>query len=282
MFNIYVVKTNGERELFSLKKVFESALRAGARRESALEIAEAVKRESYDSIKTSEISRLVNKRLKKDSLKSAVRFNLKRSIKELGPTGFPFEKYVCEIFKSLGFGVKINQIVPGSCILDYEIDFVAENNEMVYIGECKYRNFFNDIVDLKDSLANYARFLDILDGPYLKNEKRKGLEIKTILVTNGKFTSKALAYSDCKGIDVLGWRSPQGRGLEHLVEERGLYPVTILPSLKEYMKEVLVENQIMLVKDLVNINIAGFSAKTKLQEKDLHSLTEEARLLLGD
>jgi hypothetical protein len=282
MSNIYVLKTNGEKEIFSLKKVFESALRSGARRESALEIAKAVENESYDGVKTSEIFRQVTKRLKKDSLKSALRFNLKRSIKDLGPTGFPFEKYVCEIYRSLGFKVKINQIVPGSCILDYEIDFVAKNDKTVYVGECKYRNFFNDIVDLKDSLANYARFLDILEGPYLKNEKREGLEIKTILVTNGKFTSKALAYSDCKGIDVLGWRSPQGRGLEHLVEERGLYPVTILPSLKEYMKKVLVENQIMLVKDLVNINIAAFSAKTKLQEKDLHSLVQEANLLLGN
>jgi len=80
----------------------------------------------------------------------------------------------------------------------------------------------------------------------------------------------------------LGWRNPQNKGLEYLVEEKALYPVTILPSLKGYMKEVLVENQIMLVKDFLNIDIVGFSAKTKLQEKDLHSLMEEAKLLLGN
>jgi hypothetical protein len=282
MSNIYVVKTNGEKELFSLKKVFESALRSGAKKEFALEIAEAAKKEAYDGIKTSEIFKLVSKKLRKDSLKSSLRFNLKRSIQELGPTGFPFEKYVCEIFKSLGFEVKINQLVPGNCILDYEIDFVAKNGKTVYVGECKYRNLFGDIVDLKDSLANYARFLDILEGPYFKNEKNNGMEIKTILVTNGKFTSKAVAYSGCKGVEILGWRNPQNKGLEYLVEEKALYPVTILPSLKGYMKEVLVENQIMLVKDFLNIDIVGFSAKTKLQEKDLHSLMEEAKLLLGN
>jgi hypothetical protein len=277
---LYVIKLSGESEPFSVKKVFESALRAGAKKQEALVIAEKVKMEAYPGIKTTEIFQKVSKLLKGQSKNAELRFNLKRSIKELGPTGFPFEKYICEILKSLDFEVKINQIIPGTCIGDYEIDFISEKNGLVYLGECKYRNIFNDKVDLKDSLANYARFSDIKDGNYFKTKNYSGKEIKTILVTNGKFTQKAIDYALCKGVELLGWRYPGERGLEYLVESKKLYPITILSSTRGYVKNILAENQIMLVKEILNLDSVKFSKITGMQEKDLLPLIKEAKLLM--
>lgn len=278
----YVIKANGEKEPFSFQKIFKSAVRVGAPKQLALEIAEKIERESYPEIATSDIFKKVNKLLRERSKRSALRFNLKRGIRELGPTGFPFEKYVGEIFRSLGFKVKINHFIPGYCISNYEIDFIAEKDDLIYLGECKYRNIFSDKVDLKDALANYARFSDILNGLYFKSEKQKNTRLKTILVTNGKFTRQAINYSNCMGVDLLGWRFPKNRSLEYLVESQKLYPITILPFLKGYLKKVLVEKQLMLVKDILDIDPVKFAQKTKLQARDIFPLIKEARLLLEE
>ena len=58
--------------------------------------------------------------------------------------------------------------------------------------ECKYRNLRKGKVHSRDALANYARFLDIQKGSFFKNKK-----MKSILVTNTKFTTKVIKYSKC-------------------------------------------------------------------------------------
>ena len=276
----YVVNAQGEQEPFSFRKVFGSALRAGASKEAAWNIAAAVRKDSYPGITTSEIFKKVGELLRKQSRKSALRFNLKKSIQQLGPTGFPFEKYVCEIFKSMGFKTAVNQIIPGRCINGYEIDFIAEKENLVYLGECKYRNFFEDKVDLKDALVNFARFLDILQGPCFQARKNK--IFKTIMVSNGKFTQSAIRYSGCNKVELLGWKFPQNAGLERLVEEKSLYPITILSSLKGYIKSKLADSQLMLARDILKVDPAKLARKIDAQEKDILSLVREAELLLED
>ena len=281
MAQLYVIKADGNKEPFSADKVFRSAIRAGASRQLAQELAFKLKREAYQGITTSDIFKKVKKLLKEQSRKSALRFDLKRSIRELGPTGFPFEKYACEIFKSLGFEVKINQFISGKCVPDYEIDFVAEKENLIYIGECKYRHVFKERVDLKDALANYARFSDILSGSCFKPKIRKGVEIKTIMVSNGKFTNKAIDCSYCMGMELLGWQFPQNKGLEKIVESLELYPITILPSLRGYIKKSLVDGRLMLVRDILNADPLKIARKMGLQAKDFIPLIKEAKLLLG-
>ena len=282
MVRLTVIKVNGDKEPFSFQKVFRSAIRAGAPRQLAGEIAFKIQKEAYPGVTTSDIFRKVKKLLKQQSRRSALRFDLKKSIRELGPTGFPFEKYVGEIFNNLGFNVKINQFISGKCVSDYEVDFIAEKENLIYIGECKYRNVFKERVDLKDALANYARFSDILSGSYFKYKKGRNIKFKTMLVSNGKFTNKAINYSRCMGVDLLGWRFPGNKGLENIVESQKLYPITILPSLRGYIKKTLVGNRLMLVRDILDVDPVKFANKMRLKTKDLISLIKEAKLLITD
>ena len=217
MAYLYVINSNKERELFSFQKVYRSAKRVGASGKLALEIAKTIKREVYPGIRTSEIFKRVKNLLQQESPKAALKFNLKEGTKKLGPTGFPFEKYIGEVLKKIGFKVKINQYLPGHCISNYEIDFIAQKENLIYIGECKYRNISGDRVHSRDALANYARFLDILNGPYFKLKKYKNLKIKTMMVTNTKFTKRAENYSYCMKAELLGWRCPKNKGLEYFI-----------------------------------------------------------------
>ncbi len=280
MTSSYVINSNGEKEPFSFQKVYDSARRSGAPKELAQDIARIIKKEAYAGIKTSKIFKRIKELLQRKSPKVALRFDLKEGMRRLGPTGFPFEKYIGEILKSLGYKVKINRYLPGRCIRSYEIDFIAEKENLIYIGECKYRNLFGDRVHSSDALTNYARFLDILNGSHFRAKKYKNSAIKTMMVTNTKFTNRALDYLYCMKVNFLGWKCPPKEGLEYLIEKEKLYPITILPSLKGRLKEIFVSEKIMLAKDALKINPQRFAKKFRISAQRFYPLIKEAKILL--
>ena len=277
--SVYVINAQGEREPFSWQKVYQSARRAGASQELAKKIALIVEKEIYSGIKTDEIFKKIRRLLKKEAPCFALRFSLKEGMRKLGPTGFPFEKYVGEIFSKKGFKVRFNQYIPGFCAGPYEIDFLAQKDSLVYLGECKYRRLAGERIHLDIALANYARFMDIKKGNYFKGRK---VQVKSILATNTKFTSQVIRFSRCVGAELLGWRYPKKRGLEYLIEKEGLYPITILPSLSRFLASIFIERKMMLAKDLLRINPKRFVKETNIPENRLLSLIREAGVLLGE
>ena len=281
MPSLYVINFDGKRELFSKEKIYNSTRRAGSSKKLARRISEIIASEVYPGIKTSEIFTKVRRMLRQESPGVSLKFNLKKAMKKLGPSGFPFEKFVGATFSRWGFKVKLNQQIPGLCCV-HEIDFLAEKDNLFYIGECKYRNLPGGRIHSKDALANYARFLDIKKGNFLNKKNYQKLRIKSLLVTNTKFTSRTIRYSKCVGAELLGWGYPKKEGLEYLIGNQKLYPVTILPSLNRYLTEIFVSKKIMLVEDLLRKNINQLIEKTKLSKKSLKPLIEEARVLLKE
>ncbi len=85
----------------------------------------------------------------------------------------------------------------------------------------------------------------------------------------------------CQGIELLVWRHPSNKGLEYLIEENGLYPITILPSLKGHLKDVLVSKEVILVKDILATDTEKLSKRLGISPKYLYSLISEARTLFG-
>lgn len=275
MTSLYIINSNGEREPFSAEKVYRSAKRVGASKELAKKITKTIEKEVYPGITTLEIFKRVKKLLQRETPKAALKFNLKKGIKKLGPTGFPFEKYVGAIFSRNDFEVKLNQHISGFCC-KYEIDFVAKKDNLLYIGECKYHNLPGGRVHSNTALTNYARFLDIKKGKF----NRKNLKIKSLLVTNTKFTTRSISYSNCVGVELLGWNYPRNEGLEYLIDSQKLYPITILPSLSQYLAEIFASKKIMLVQDILRIDVTKFAKETKISEQHLKRLVKETEILL--
>jgi hypothetical protein len=269
MAEIYVTNKRGEKEPFSFKKLYQGVRNCGASKEVALEIASQIQKEIFPGISTQSIYQRIFELLLERSPKSAIKFNLKSGIEKLGPTGFPFEKFIARIFEVKGFEVKVNQIIPGFCV-QYEIDFVAKKENLVYIGECKFHSIPGGRIDLQVALSNFARFLDIKNGKFLNSN----LEYKSILVTNTKFTQEAISYSKCVGVELLGWKYPQGGGLEKEIEENKLFPVTILPSVSSELGKILVENKIVLVEDVFSPEFE------KLRIGGRERILREAKILL--
>ena len=279
MKGLYVINDSGQKEPFSQKKICNGAERVGASKDLAKQIATTIEKEAYSGITTKEIFRRVERILSKKYPRGRIRFRLKKAIRRFGPSGFPFEKYVADIFKQLDFSVKINQHIKGQCVR-HEIDFLAKEEKYFLIGECKFHSLPGGRVDLKVGLIHYARFLDLKSGDSLNKIKSEKLKIRPIIVTNTKFTSKVIKYSECNRIDLLGWKYPAGRGLEYVIESERFYPITILPSVTNNLLETFYKQRLMLAQDLLNINIVKFSKKTGISEKKISAIKKEAEILL--
>jgi hypothetical protein len=270
--SINVINVQGEKEPFSLKKVYRSVLRSGGSKELAHKISKEIESKVYSDISTKEIFKNIKNSLKKENLEIAIKFSLKESIRKLGPTGFIFEKYVGNLFNQNGYIDKTNRWLNGKCI-DYEIDVFLEKNNIVWVGECKYRNKPGERIDVGVCLKSFATFLDIKNGKDLKKES------KIIIITNAKFTTKAIKYSNCQGIELLGWNYPENEGLQYLIESKNLYPITILPSFNQNLINNFFVNNVMTVKDVLSLDIEKFPQKINISKVQLEKLKKEAQIL---
>jgi hypothetical protein len=273
MKNIYVLNLKGEKEPFSSQKVYQSAKKAGASYKVAKKIAGKIKDIVYPGIETREIYKKVKELLKKENKTASLRFSLKEAMRKLGPSGFPFEKYIGEIYIKNNFKVKLNQNIKGEHAI-HEIDFLAQKDKLLYLGECKFRHHRGERIDLKIVLAVYARFLDLKNKNCFKNFK-----LQPIVVTNAKFSSQAKKYAKGVGIQLLGWNYPKNKGLEKIIEEKKLYPITILPSFKGFLKELFISRLFMLAEDVFKIEIHKFSKQENIDIEKLEKLKKEALLL---
>jgi len=145
---IVVTKASGATEPFSIKKLRNSLERAKATSEEINSIIDELLPKLYQGISTKKIYSDAFRLLRNQSKPHAARYYLKRGIMELGPSGFPFEKFIGELFKHQGYMVQVGAIVQGKCV-KHEIDVIAEKENQIILMECKFRNQPGISVDVK-------------------------------------------------------------------------------------------------------------------------------------
>lgn len=243
---IEVVKSTGVKEPFSILKLRRSLEKAHASPEEIEAIITTLLPQLYQGIKTKHIHKLAFRLLRKHSRPSAARYHLKKGIMELGPSGFPFERYIAKVFEHQGYSALVDQILEGSCV-KHEVDVVARKKNELVLVECKYKNTTGFSVDVKTPLYIRARFDDLLSNENF----RKGFEkISGWVATNAKFTSDAIDYGKCKGLNLLSWDYPSRNGLKDIIDTAGLYPLTCLTGLKKQEKQWLLAKNYVLVRDI--------------------------------
>lgn len=272
-----ITKARGEEELFSEEKIVSSLMRAGASRTLADGTARRVRKKARSGISSDEIYDHVLRRLQKEKPVVAVRYSLKRALMKLGPAGFMFEKYVAAILKEHGYSVEVGKIVEGYCV-SHEVDVVAQKEDRHFMIECKYHNRPGIRSDVKVTLYVYGRFLDV-ERIWREKPGHEQKFHQAWLVTNTKVTSEAITYGRCVGLHVVAWRYPRGQSLENLIEEKKLYPVTILPSLIRQVREKLAVEGIVLARDVLSYSVQDLVRLTKVQPHLIQRLQEEARQL---
>ncbi len=245
---IFITKASGENVAFSESKLRNSLLRAGASDEQIAIIVAQVSKKLYPGISTQKIYRMALSLLKQGTKPVAAKYQLKRAIMELGPSGFPFEKYIGEILRNQGYLVKVGEIVKGQCV-NHEIDVIAEKGEQHFMIECKYHNQPGTVCDVKIPLYIQARFKDV-EAAWVKIPGHGTKFHQGWVVTNTRFTDDALQYGNCAGLKLLGWDYPAKDSLKDLIDTLGLYPITCLTTLTKTEKQSLLDRKIVLCKEL--------------------------------
>jgi predicted RecB family endonuclease len=238
---VNVLKANGTKEPFSEEKLRSSINRAGIPEILQNQVLSHVQSKLYENIPTFEVYKHVHEFLQTNPHPSVIKYKLKQALMELGPTGYPFEDFVSEILKAKGYLAQTRTVLMGKCV-SHEIDVIAQKDNEKLMVEAKYHNAVGIHTDVHVSLYTNARFEDLKD---------KYQFTKPWLFTNTKITSDALAYALCTDMGVTGWNYPQEESLRSLIEKYQLYPVTILSTLSEAQKQILLENHVVSVKDIL-------------------------------
>ncbi len=259
-------KANGTIEDFDEKKLVKAIVQSGANIEVAHDICKYVKDKCYEnykdgqSIRTDYIYRLAFKHLKNISKASALKFSLKRSMLEIGPSGFPFEKFIAHIWQHDGYSAITGQMVYGKCV-SHEVDVVAWREDELVMIEAKFHSDAGSRTDLKNALYVKARYDDIDGNEYNINsfdEKcTRGLSTKMSkkltegwLITNTYFSDTAITYANCNNLKLMSFDYPEGASLRDKIIEYSLYPVTLLTTLTKEEKNKLIQKDVILCKTL--------------------------------
>jgi hypothetical protein len=274
MQNKYVIKATGEREEFNEQKLRDSLARAGADSGATDKIVEQIERELKNDATTKDIYYHAFELLKKEESPATARYSLRRAVMELGPTGFPFEQFVAEIFRTKGFETQTDFIAKGECA-DHEVDIVAWNNEKLIMVEAKFHNELGIKSDLKVALYVKARWEDLAGTTFNFGKERKLDE--GWLVTNTKFSESAVKYAKCRNMKLVGWNYPEKGNLQDLIEEAHLHPITCLNSSTPSDEKLLMQAGIVLCKQAYDN--PDILAQAGLSKDKIEKMLQEIKLI---
>ncbi|MFI0431107.1 ATP cone domain-containing protein [Mariniflexile sp. HMF6888] len=244
-----VVKSSGEKVKFSLGKLHTSLRKSGADNQTVNQIIDKVQEELYDGISTKEIYNRAFALLKKKGSYLASKYKLKKAIYELGPTGYPFERFVSTILKYSGYQTLVGEILQGECVT-HEIDVVASKNGTTTVIECKFHSEEGRNCNVKVPLYIASRYKDIKS--YWDSKPHDTVLNEGWLVTNTRFTEDALQYGKCIGLYLLSWDYPKNDGLRDRIDRLGLYPITVSTLLSGREKQFLLSRDVVLCRDLID------------------------------
>ncbi|WP_318312784.1 ATP cone domain-containing protein [Flagellimonas crocea] len=246
----HITKSTGEKVDFSMEKLKDSLLFSGASEAMVEEIVQRVKDELYQGITTREIYNRAFALLKKKESVYASKYKLKKAIYELGPTGFPFERFIGGILHYSGYETKIGEVLQGSCV-SHEVDVIATKNGTLNIIECKFHGEDGLKCNVKVPLYINSRYNDV-KRPIESQKHKTFKETKGWVVTNTRFTQDALEYGKCAGLYLLSWDFPQGDGLKERIDRLRLYPITVSTLLSNREKHFLLERDVVLCRQLMD------------------------------
>ena len=247
--NIYVKKYSGELVPFEPDKLKASLSRSEATPNEVEKVFEAIKPELHDGISTRKLYELAFEHLRTHRDSYAARYSLKKALRELGPEGFYFEKWIGKLFASAGYQTTTGKTVQGHAV-SHEIDVIASKGDSMFAIECKFRND----VDAKISVTTPMYFLSRVKDISGRSFSFFGNDQKFTdgwLVTNAYLTSDSIAFGEYYKLNLLAWDYPAQHSIKSQVDHMELYPVTCLTNLDDDEKKALLKNGCILVRDLV-------------------------------
>lgn len=261
-----VIKASGEVQDFSKRKLYYTILEAGGSKKLANDAVKEVKSIYFDGITTKQILEHLVKFLKREPGVSE-RYDLKRAIMSLGPSGFPFEDFIARLLEFYGYDTNASNKLKGRKIY-HEVDVIAKKKKKWMI-ECKYHNESGITTRLHPALYTYARFLD------LSRHRFSG----AWLITNTHCSLDAKRYAQGVGLKITSWKYPKKKSLRDLIEKKEVYPITILKSLPAKTRQKFYDLKLLVINDLLEKSVDWLVRETGLNEKRVNNVLNEVRII---
>ena len=272
-----IVKASGLPERFDIGKLAASLVRSGAPEDVAMDIAAKVEKEIPSDASTKAVFRMAKRLLRRYNRASGMRYSIKNALYALGPAGYRFEKYIARILRAHGYSTSVDRIMQGYCV-KHEVDVLAIKKKEHFVIECKYHIDGGTATDVKTALYVHSRFVDIKKACELKPKHPGGVHYG-MLVTNTRCTTDAIEYAECVGLRIMSWKYPEKESLERIIEDRRLYPATILHSARKRTLEALFSNNIILAQDVANMDERALARRSGLDTATARVLKREAEEL---
>jgi hypothetical protein len=245
-----IIKHSGDIVDFDRSKLKRSLLKSGASQLVVDDVLQQIEKEIYEGISTKRIYKTAFGLLKRESSSHAARYNLRAAIHLLGPAGFFFEKYIARLFEAEHYEAKTNLTLQGKCVT-HEIDVLVKKNNVVAMIECKFHAGREASSDVKVPMYILSRFNDLKEKEHVVFAKKDAIS-KCWIVTNNRFTSDAIDFASCSGLNLLSWDYPQNNNLRSKIDNNRLYPSTCLTTLSIAEKDKLLILDVILVKEIIN------------------------------
>lgn len=155
-----VKKYSGELVPFNADSLRHSLSRSGATKEQVDRVYHDIQSHLYDGISTRELYELAFDCLKSQKEVYAARYSLKKALRELGPEGFYFERWIAKLFADDGYETVTSQTVQGHAVT-HEIDVVAAKGNALLAIECKFRNDVDAKISVTTPMYFMSRVKDV-------------------------------------------------------------------------------------------------------------------------
>lgn len=274
---VKVIKFDGREQKFDKEKIIRTCIRMRASPEIAKKVADKIEQRIYDGITTKKIMQMIFSYIRKERPEFKHVTDLRSAISALRPKP-DFELFIARLLKAHGYKVKTNKIINGKCI-DHEIDVIAEKGDEILYVEVKHHYKAHTYTGLGYFLESNSTFEDLVDG-----YKSGATDIKftnVMIISNTKLSAHAKRYADCRGITYIGWKAPEHHGLESMIEEKKLYPITMIRGINRDEEARLGDAGIVTLEQIIKTSADELWKITKIPKKRLNEFKSKSQDILS-
>jgi len=180
-----------------------------------------------------------------------------------------FEEFIQLLLSSNGFEVDPNRILVGNCG-EHEVDAVARKDGVTYFVEAKHHFNYHALTGLDESRIARAILEDVTEA--YESRKTGQRFDRAMIITNTKYSEHAVNYGRCRNILQIGWNTPVDLSVQHMIEATNLYPLSCLKDLKRDVRAQLANSGVVVMKQVVEGNLAELSGKTRVPKQILEEI----------
>lgn len=274
---VNVRKADGTLQPFDREKVLRTCHRLKLSKSEAEEVVSELERNLFEGITTKRIMEMIFEHGERHKPHLGQIIDLREALALMRPKP-DFEKFVALILEHAGYKTVTNKILQGRCI-DHEIDVIAaKENDTLYV-EVKHHTQFHTFTGLDTFFEVNSAFEDLVDG--FASKAHKYDFTRPMLVLNTKISEHARKYSACRGIAAIGWKIPEDGGIEYYIDEKLLYPVTILKGIGADAVGKLGDVGVYTLRQLVEADQRKLSKDANMDVKILRDLVSKAEQVLS-